>query len=215
MNLRNRFKTIAGYAQAWMVRDYLDIIPRKWLAAKMPPQVRTMFEGICYKLPKVCLSFAHGELSIGELAPLTEDDDYWEAEVAWFEPTMWATQLTLEETERDLFGVPVDLLYRPDISDDDKRKIISKVLFPPPTEEEVQQIIDQPMRVTLPDGSTQDVSWRDRLEALSHKITDKQIAFDELVRGYVSGHPHKGSLGPRACEWRSGSSGGRGSSSAT
>lgn len=185
--LIGRFETIAGYAYGWMVRDYLDIIPSKWLAAKMPPQVRTMFESIGFKLPKVCLSFDHGSLSVGELAPLTEEGDQWTDEIAWFSPTMWATRLTLEETEKNIFGVPVDLIYQPEISDDDKRKIIAKVLFPRPSEEEVQQIIDRPMRVKQPDGTTRDAKWQDRLEALSHKITDKTAAFGELVRGYTAG----------------------------
>ena len=84
--------------------------------------------------------------------------------------------VSTEEVDAAAFNasIPISPLGKLDLSDEETEELIKKLVFPPPSEADVAAALNTP-------------GWESRLESLSHRISDKQIAFDELVQGYAEG----------------------------
>jgi SPP1 gp7 family putative phage head morphogenesis protein len=89
------------------------------------------------------------------------------------------------EDESKPFGVPSKLVKK-DLSDEDKEQIRRDVLFPPPSQTEVNRIINTGRHVET-SGGTHFENWEARFDKLSKQITDKKLAFNELATGYSQG----------------------------
>lgn len=89
--------------------------------------------------------------------------------------TLWAS-LESEVDELDPFAdaIPIEPLGELKLTDDEVKELIRKIVFPPPSADDVTAAL-----------RTSD--WEDRLESLSKRISDKQIAFNEIVTGYSEG----------------------------
>lgn len=110
-------------------------------------------------------------------------------------PINWLKTLLPPETafafedERDIIGngsgldieTPSEpIAIDPDLTDEEKRELIGKLIFPPPSSAEVAAI------VSSPDANT-GTKWEDRFSALSKKITDNEGAFKAIVDGFSDG----------------------------
>lgn len=84
--------------------------------------------------------------------------------------------VSTEDVEPGPFStsIPIRPLGKLELTDEEVEELIRKIVFPPPSAEDVTAAL-----------RTSD--WEDRLESLSRRISDKQIAFGEIVRGYSEG----------------------------
>jgi len=89
------------------------------------------------------------------------------------------------EDESKPFGVPSKLLKK-ELTDEDKEAIRRDVLFPPPSQAEINRIINTGTHIER-GGQTEYVSWEKRFDGLSKLINDKKLAFNEIVTGYNQG----------------------------
>ncbi len=90
------------------------------------------------------------------------------------------------EDDRKPFGVPADLLAKRELTDEEKEQIRQDVLFPPPSQAEVAQILGLGRHRIEPTGTTYE-TWENRFDGLSRLIQDKKLAFNELAYGYTQG----------------------------
>ncbi|HHK41768.1 MAG TPA: hypothetical protein ENJ50_05050, partial [Planctomycetaceae bacterium] len=154
--VRTDFNALAYKSYRSATNVFLDKIPKSWLERLIPPETRAAFEEVHYPSPPTFLKFDAGRLSI----------------------------VTEESPEGPyVFDIPINPFQHLNLSDDEKRELIERIVFPPLTEKEVDEILQR--EVTLPDGNK--VNWAERLDRLSSQIPNKQIAFNELVRGYADG----------------------------
>ena len=70
--------------------------------------------------------------------------------------------------------LPINPLGALKLTDEQVAELIEKIVFPPPSESDITAALRTP-------------DWEARLDSLSSRISDKQIAFDQLVQGYSEG----------------------------
>ncbi len=83
------------------------------------------------------------------------------------------------------FGVPSKLVKH-ELTDEEKEEIQRDVIFPPPSQVEVARIINNGSHFQRP-GSVEFDNWEKRFDRLSKQISDKRIAFNEIVQGFSNG----------------------------
>ena len=110
----------------------------------------------------------------------------------WFKPLLPAKVAPLLESEvtenlldRIIAGdldvdTPTELIAQGNLSAEEKAQLIEKLVFPPPSVQKVARIIGKA------DAQT-NISWHDRFEKLSRKITNKNQLFKLLAQQFADG----------------------------
>jgi SPP1 gp7 family putative phage head morphogenesis protein len=69
---------------------------------------------------------------------------------------------------------PIDPTGELKLTDEEYENMVRRIVFPSPSPADIV-------------AALRTSNWRDRLESLSQRISDKQIAFDQIVQGYSEG----------------------------
>lgn len=140
-----QLQEFARWSHRTAAEAIVKAVPRKWLLTRVPLAARFKLEST-----KPARS-GYLIMRAGELRLVYEDNE---------------TALP--------FGAPVEPLAKPVLLDTDKEEVMKRILFPPPSQREVAEMV----------GRT---GWADRFANLSKLITDKRALFGQLVTGYSDG----------------------------
>lgn len=97
-------------------------------------------------------------------------------------------EIVYEDAVASTFGVPDTSLRKRELTDEEKLDIAKKILFPPPSQREVAEILARGVR----DASGAVTSWSERFDSLSGLISDKKLAFSEIAYWYSQGESISG-----------------------
>lgn len=153
--IRKGFSAIAHDTHRSLSRSYSRIIPIPWTLATISPEAKAAFEAVRYPPP---------------FDPVLR-----------FDPS--AGMLTIAVAEDDSVSNPIDIpleLFKSELTDEDKRELVEKLVFPAPSQRDVAEI------VARSNSNTGD-NWEDRFDRLSGKITERRAVFSQLVTGFADG----------------------------
>lgn len=105
--------------------------------------------------------------------------------IRWFKSLVPPETAVMLEDERPttpgedqpplVFDTPTEpIATNPDLTEEEKRELVEKLIFPPPSFREVAAIVTRG-------------DWQERFDTLSGKITDRRAMLDQLVTGFSDG----------------------------
>ena len=123
--IRKGFSRLAISSHQTLVKAYLNAIPLPWFRGQLSGDARSMFEGT-YVHERAWLNFSSGKMEISVDA--------------------------VEDDANDAFGIPIGPIFQGELTDKEKRRLIRDVVFPPPTEREIAEIVSRGQTIRKEDG---------------------------------------------------------------
>ena len=152
------------------------------LGKNVPAQLQKRFDEILNDILNSFVRLAywsHGNLVDGYFQSIP---------TKWFKSLLPAETAIMFEDEGGIddiddisFDTPTEpIATDPNLTPEEKRDLIEKLVFPPPSTREVAEIISRP-------NSNTGTSWQSRFATLSKQITDNRAVFGELTTAFSSG----------------------------